>query len=447
VTGEDLLRAVVARPEDDAPRLVYADYLQQHGDPQGELIAVQCRLAGLATDDANRGELELRAKALIAEHGATWAARLGDGITHVDYNRGLAYAARADVRPGMLDVLDRAPIHDLGFSLTDPDEDLQRMHDIAVELARDPRLSRIEMLATGVRWGEPAFAALLASPHLERVRGLYVADPDCEVYAGHALATARLPALEVLALSGDWRGEMGDAGVAALARADFPRLRDLAILNVSCTSAAAHYLARSTTLTELHVLDFGWGSDNPNRLGPAGAEALAGSSNFHALRRLVLDFNAIFDQGLTALANSSHLDELRVLSLKDNHLGDDGLRSFALGTGLPKLESLELTFNRTLTHAGIAALADSPRLATLSSLGLRQMSLGPEAAHAIARSPHARELRSLNLFECKLGDDGARALLESPHLDGLTDLQLGGNAISEDIRTALHERWDTRVRV
>ena len=240
---------------------------------------------------------------------------------------------------------------------------------------------------------------------------------------------------------------MGDAGIAALSRANLPKLRNLQILNVSCTSSAAHYLARSPTLTELHALDFGWGSSNSNRLGPAGAEALAGSSNFHALRRLVLDFNAILDHGLSALANSSHLDELRALSLKDNQLGDEGLRSFALGTGVPNLESLELTLNRTLTHAGIAALAESPRLATLSSLWLRQMSLGPEAARAIARSPHARALRSLNLLECSIGDEGARALLESPYLDGLTDLQVVSNGISEDIRTALHARWGARIRV
>jgi hypothetical protein len=67
------------------------------------------------------------------------------------------------------------------------------------------------------------------------------------------------------------------------------------------------------------------------------------------------------------------------------------------------LELLEITFNRTLTHAGIVTLAESPRLPRLSSLSLRQINLGPAAAHAIACSPHARSLRSLNMLECSEG--------------------------------------------
>jgi uncharacterized protein (TIGR02996 family) len=41
----DLLEAIAAAPDDDAPRLVYADWLIERGDPLGELIALQCRLA------------------------------------------------------------------------------------------------------------------------------------------------------------------------------------------------------------------------------------------------------------------------------------------------------------------------------------------------------------------------------------------------------------------
>lgn len=37
-----LLEAVLAAPDDDEPRLVFADYLLEHGDARGELIVVQC---------------------------------------------------------------------------------------------------------------------------------------------------------------------------------------------------------------------------------------------------------------------------------------------------------------------------------------------------------------------------------------------------------------------
>ncbi len=40
------LRAINDGPDDDTPRLVYADWLDEHGDPQrAELIRVQCRIA------------------------------------------------------------------------------------------------------------------------------------------------------------------------------------------------------------------------------------------------------------------------------------------------------------------------------------------------------------------------------------------------------------------
>lgn len=378
MTADDLLRAVIANPADDARRMVYADYLQSVGDPQGELIAVQCALAKLAPDAAERAALEAAVKALLDEHAATWTARLGDHVADVTYRRGLAYSARAGMRPGMLDVLDRAPIRDLGLRniVEDADDEDDVYVPIARELAVDPRLARIELLATGVRLGEAAFTALFRSEHLGNLCGLQISDHDCQPYAGRALAAAHLPSLEVLALCGDWAAHEGDACVAALATANLPALRDLALLNLECTDAAAIALARSPACARLTGLDFGWGSYQANRIGADGARALA---TFTELRRLVLDFNPIGDAGLIAFAESSHLQALRSLSLKNSGIGDAGLVALAASAALPQLETLELTFNREITHAGISALAESPRLATLSGLWLRQISLGPPA--------------------------------------------------------------------
>jgi uncharacterized protein (TIGR02996 family) len=58
---------IAARPDDDAPRLVLADLLQAKGDPQGELIAVQVKLAKLAADDSARAALVKREKALLRD--------------------------------------------------------------------------------------------------------------------------------------------------------------------------------------------------------------------------------------------------------------------------------------------------------------------------------------------------------------------------------------------
>ncbi|MBX3162711.1 MAG: TIGR02996 domain-containing protein [Deltaproteobacteria bacterium] len=63
--GARLLEAIVAEPDADGPRAVYADHLQQRGDPRGELIALQlARSAG--------GAPTARERALWSQHAPAW---------------------------------------------------------------------------------------------------------------------------------------------------------------------------------------------------------------------------------------------------------------------------------------------------------------------------------------------------------------------------------------
>src|SRR5260370_37026404 len=49
IEGSTFLRAIDENPDDDGPRLVYADWLEEHGDTaRAEVIRVQCELARLA---------------------------------------------------------------------------------------------------------------------------------------------------------------------------------------------------------------------------------------------------------------------------------------------------------------------------------------------------------------------------------------------------------------
>ena len=76
MTQTDLLQAIIAQPDDDFPRLAYADWLEERGDPLGEFLRNQCRLLKLPPHDENVWELEGRQRALWAEHGAAWKATL-----------------------------------------------------------------------------------------------------------------------------------------------------------------------------------------------------------------------------------------------------------------------------------------------------------------------------------------------------------------------------------
>ena len=54
------LSEVVENPDNDDARLVYADYLEEQGDPRGEFIRVQCGLAALSELHPDYLDLKLR---------------------------------------------------------------------------------------------------------------------------------------------------------------------------------------------------------------------------------------------------------------------------------------------------------------------------------------------------------------------------------------------------
>jgi uncharacterized protein (TIGR02996 family) len=71
------LADIVANPEDDAPRLIFADWLEDHGDPdRAEFIRTQIELARLDEDATDRPKLERREQVLLAENRERWLAEL-----------------------------------------------------------------------------------------------------------------------------------------------------------------------------------------------------------------------------------------------------------------------------------------------------------------------------------------------------------------------------------
>src|SRR3954468_11511865 len=70
------LRAIIAAPDDDLPRLVYADYLDERGDPRGEFIRLQCELARLPDRSPRQRELLARQTVLLTLHREKWLAPL-----------------------------------------------------------------------------------------------------------------------------------------------------------------------------------------------------------------------------------------------------------------------------------------------------------------------------------------------------------------------------------
>jgi uncharacterized protein (TIGR02996 family) len=79
-SGDDLLAAIYASPDDDQLRLVYADWLLERGDPRGEFITLQFRKhRGEALSEAD----QKREAQLLKKHVKDWLGPLY-GVTRKD---------------------------------------------------------------------------------------------------------------------------------------------------------------------------------------------------------------------------------------------------------------------------------------------------------------------------------------------------------------------------
>src|SRR5262245_27924648 len=87
------LARVCEQPDSDGPRLIYADWRDEIGDPRGTFIRVQCALAKLPPGDSRRTELTEIEQHLLAQHFDAWTAPL----------RGLA--SRCDLRRGFVEIV------------------------------------------------------------------------------------------------------------------------------------------------------------------------------------------------------------------------------------------------------------------------------------------------------------------------------------------------------
>jgi uncharacterized protein (TIGR02996 family) len=169
------LRAIRARPDDGALRLVFADWLEEHGDPLADFIRLQCELEPLRDlyDDERAKALQEREWEMLRQHRAAWLGPLEEVAAgwpaDFVFRRGLVEAVRLPV-PTFL-----AHAEELGHWCPGLWEaTLFEVRGRGAELARCPELSVLTRVELG-DWltGEDA-EALAASPHLRGLRTLEV---------------------------------------------------------------------------------------------------------------------------------------------------------------------------------------------------------------------------------------------------------------------------------
>lgn len=382
------LREIRAYPDDDAPRLVFADWLEEQGDPRAGFIRAQCALAPLRLADPNRRPHELAARALWDEFGETWRQRLPQtatlnwGIPKRDWAespvewrlfvRGMPVAAC--FRPFTFASL-RSPseLDELGITewrlprLTAADSAL---------LTRSPRLNTFRGLTVGTVChhelfgserlenverlhfnADQAWPLLSRNTALQRLRSLHY-----QLFPPEALselaAWKQLPALRELCLEFG-RGDQGDfplfVSSPALAGLDELAINGIADADAACRLTASPHLSQ---LASLSLAD----------LPAGGAQAVLATCNLPQLTRLGLRHTPLGSIG--TLLDAPWYPRLRALDLRDADLTDADVIAIAEHPGSANLEWLDLTRNSRVGSAGVAALCHSPYLRGLRHLGL-----------------------------------------------------------------------------
>jgi len=479
------LQDIQAHPEDDTPRLIYADWLDDNHQPaRAEFIRLQCRLAKLDPEDSDYDLLHLQEQELLTEHGAAWMGHLPSWarkvakfqrgfVNHLRMKTGYYLKVGKELRQQVyfdslrLDPLTRtAKLLDSGLlagirhlALTGSESEL-------LLLLRSEQVSGLESLELHGRASEEVCRALASSRHFGRLRRL--ASYQTELGPAHAAILSQAPLLgqlEELAVRGG-SCRLGVEGVRLLSRSPhWGQLKRLSFSGTDIGSEAARELVYSPMVKGLTSLN----------LAMCGIKAVGDLAHAPYLKDLVylnLHGNHVNGAGLEALGEARQLPRLTSLSLGHNAINREGIEAFSQGLLLRQLQRLDiggwgggtasvqslvespacqqlrhLILNRfQVGPEAAAALAASPNLSRLITLSLDyNLELGPSGARVLAAATNLPALRYLSVCHTRLGREGAEALAASPLGRQLHRLNLNGNSVPVAFRQQLEARFGRRI--
>jgi uncharacterized protein (TIGR02996 family) len=371
--AEALLRAVFQQPDDDTPRLVFADYLDDHGDGErAAFIRLQCRIARLTPRDRGKRELRKQEAAAIAR------------FAH--------FSGTLDTRMPTQPRYERGFLHLTLWTwswVTELPPELDR-------LLREGWVASLEVTGQGQLMPAAVEAAGLAGA-LD-FRPVTVAE-NALLALATATAAGKTRATGVKLRRGDQR--LYDRFLAAAAP-DGPAVS-------AGRGGGTRRTYRSVTATVMRTLVRAGRLDGVLHLwldgpiGDDGAAALAESPTASSLRSLELRGTRIGPDGGAALAASEYLAGVSAVQLF-GHAMDDGLPALCAGGGFPGL---------------VEFLAAGGKI-------------GDEAAQAVGRATHFRQLKDVIWDATELTPPGAAAILASEHLPALTEVTFNGNPFTPE---------------
>jgi len=349
-----LYRAVCEYPDEDAPRLVFADCVEEAGDSsRAALIRTQVALAR------------------VAEHDPLWSR-----CRRVDPNAILGWALSYPLPQLPSGSSWRGHRMRRGFSWRATADDAASFAKQAAALFATAPIQALEFPhSSGVK---KHLAQLVEAPNFGRLRRLDFA----------------LTRLEV-------------ADVRILGESPFANLSELRLEEHAISAEGLQALASSPLTPRLTALEL----DRP-ALPPAQLVSALSAADSGSLMKLELRNCGLLGVDVAELLAAPWLQTLDSLDLSENPLKGAGVAAIAHSPSSANLEVLKLS--RTFPGvSGIQALAESPNLQRLRWLDLSSNRLGPAAIRRLTQSPLMRTLRVLDLSNNPIGDAGAAYLAEA----------------------------------
>lgn len=367
------MEAICESPDDDLPRLVFADWLEEQGDAISVSwatdIRIQCEAARLKPWQWNHHE-RLRKLRNQIPYGPWSKRRIYlpklQNARFGRFERGIAeWLVAEDWKPLTLDLpVARGATCIRRARIRRPN--LFSSHHF-VDCSHLTHLMELDL--NGCSLGSDALQRLAANRHLRNVKRLSLRENRLSSIGLLALAESpHWQQLESLDLSRP--GRSGALEEVFTSRLEFSQLREL-------------------TLTDTQNAD-------------ALLQALGDTLHLPKLERLDLHFSRVTAEGVVSLVSNESVPGLRELDLEPSVVQeaepfyDDELIEILWSLALPNLTGLSLA-HQAFTDVAAIVIANSPKLANLEYLNLRHSHLTDSGVEAVLASERLGSLQYLDV--------------------------------------------------
>jgi uncharacterized protein (TIGR02996 family) len=395
MTDRDALHAAIcAQPDEDTPRLAFADFLQEEGGKENAFRAEYIRgairvareeLWSPAWQAANKkwDKYDAKVRSRASDRTLPWTAHLRGRAVAFEFDRGfvghVTVHSKRFVAEGQK-FFAQDPIRSVKFVSLDAKAGSVPLK----QLLACPHLARVAKLGLETTsLNDKDLVLLGGSPTLAGVRGLVLAGNSGYTPKGLAKLLQDLPAIDELQLTvfGLYSAKVAEGLAAA------PGLAKLTSLNLSDHYADAKGVAAvlaSKHLAKLRELRLSVGNEYDEEHGHQSVDrqsfkpkegavvaAALEKCKFPDLRFLDLAGCMVGDAGATAIADAKRFPALRQLGLEENGLTRGGLKALADSAVGKQLVYLDIVFNRHLENEKVMkGVCEMFPNATVRGLGL-----------------------------------------------------------------------------